>query len=198
MTDTPKKPIYQKCKFCGNDFGTRGIRNHETACARRTAADPPQEPAEPPEPPQDPAETEIIPEETEEPGPQQTAPLKLIPLGKVAEATEMAEETIKTATGNTIKIIKDIAAPNSEAGIKSAGSSMMSDIANQAKMIGDLNGLVKSDGMQHALNGLGSFLEAGAEKLRGGVSKAAGTAGNEQTHETEEQKFLRLFEQGLV
>ena len=195
MTDANKTKIYQKCRHCEQDFGTRGIRNHEAACARKLAA------AETPPPAQiDPVPEELETTPPDEPKTPQLKPLKLLPIGAAAaEATEMTEETLKTATGNTIKIIKDIAnpatAPNAaEPGIKNA----LSDAASQAKMISDLNNAVKTDGMQKALTGLGNLLEASAEKLRGTAGKAAGGAPGKKTEETEEQKFLRLFEQGLV
>lgn len=183
MNDTAdeKKKIYQTCRFCGGEFGTRGIKNHEIKCEKLHTT-PAELPAEQP-----------VNETTEPPKLKPLTPLKPITQEHKPQEAETTEE-IKTISGDAIKIIKNAAPkidPNAPLAAESGNS--LSDIMKQAEMVGKVNEIVNTDGVQTALKGVGNLLEAAAEKLRGGVTKTAtGTA------KSPEEDFLEKFAQGLV
>ncbi|MDV0447152.1 hypothetical protein MsAg5_10280 [Methanosarcinaceae archaeon Ag5] len=113
--------VLRTCKICGGQYSSRGILNHERACAARQAvADTtPTPPAEPPEP----ANPELTPPNPENAQPDtieqpritpSPIPARLDPVPAPVQTEEKRDtvetmDEIETLSGDTIKIIRDVA-----------------------------------------------------------------------------------------
>ena len=189
MNDHEPRKVYQICRFCGRQFGTRGIKNHEKKCEKlHITQEPPEEQPttheqeNPQEPPQKPKLALLKPLTPNEP--QKIEPPE----------TETVEE-IKTLSGDAIKIIKNAAPkvePNAPLASETGG---LTDLMKQAEMIGNVNEIVKTDGVQAALGGLANLANAAAEKLRGAVTQKTAT---DNPQLTPEEEFLIKFANGEI
>lgn len=185
MNDHEPRKVYQICRFCGRQFGTRGIKNHEKKCEKLHANA------------QGPPEEQPTPQEQEEPleTPQKPKLALLKPLTpKEPPETETVEE-IKTLSGDAIKIIKNVAPkvePNAPLASETSG---LTDLMKQAEMIGNVNEIVKTDGVQAILSGLANLANASAEKLRGAVTQKTAT---DNPQLTPEEEFLIKFANGEI
>lgn len=194
-----KKKIYQTCRFCGGEFGTRGIKNHEIKCEKLHARpDTPQELQADPNPPE---QSEIKPDNPPQPGLKKLK--RLTPQNfqetptKPHKEAETVTEEITTASGNVMKIIQDVAPPAASpiGGQSLPGAGLFDDLQAQAQTAQAVAKTVNNDGVQHLLHAIATALETGTGKLAG---KLPGTQNTTQNQETDEEAFIRKFANGEI
>ena len=186
MTDTtpdpdPEKPtkrkILQTCRFCGQNFGTRGITNHEKKCEKLAAAPPAKTPG-PEEPPDPQPEQKNEPEKPPENGLKRLKRLKPPEEQKNPTEPETMTNEITTASGHVMKIIQDVAPAAAPAAIPAGKPpGFFDDARTQAETAQAVAKAVNNDGVQQVLKAFAGFLETSTAKM---VGKVPGQAGQKQ------------------